>query len=100
MKVIIREPYEKYSTGPNSYSFKSKDYEVEPVAINRVSMGRHGAARTRYTYWATVNAPEGILNCHCEDVSGEIINSWINRKTNKSFNPKKLVFIDDVAVIN
>ena len=98
MKVNVSVAY-KVKQGDGWYSFERKMYEVEPFKITRYSCGRHGAARNRYYYQAHFVGFGDMLDVHRNSLSGKETYESINRQLNKSFNPKKLNWDGDVAII-
>lgn len=100
MQIEISTSYERYEVSDFAHSFRHKQYTVTPTKIIRYPCGSIGAARKRYYYMAEFIGFGDMRTCNDESANGDIVRVNINRSINKSFNPKKLDFIDDVAVIN
>lgn len=69
----------------------TKTVEVAPVRIIRYSCGR-GKAASRYRYQADFIAPDDA-----QFIFNGCVRANIIRKENPHFDPKKLVFVGDVA---
>tara|TARA_R110000868_G_scaffold125265_3_gene331016 strand:- start:2941 stop:3240 length:300 start_codon:yes stop_codon:yes gene_type:complete len=99
VKVQINTSYEKYKVSEFCHSYKDKQYTVVPVRIIRFPCGSVGAAKNRYYYMAEFIGFGDMRTCNDESAVGQIVRENIIRNINKSFNPKKLDFIDNVATI-
>lgn len=94
MQINIEYPTkERNYRSENVYQNVSRKVSLEPVKIVRHSVGR-GAAKERYHYEAYFKAPEDA-----EYAYDGMISTYIRRKDNKHFNPKKLDFIGNVAIL-
>lgn len=98
MKVTVRVSYEVVDGGA-WYSFKSKDYYVKPVRIIRYPCGSRGAAARRYYYQCDFVGFGDMLNINRQSAAGEILRENIKRKKNPHFNPKKLNWVGNVAIV-
>ena len=98
MKLIINTMYEQYRVSANTVSFRTKNYEVKPIKIIRSPCGS-GAAAKRYHYEAVFIGFGDMLNCLNKSVVGEEVIENISRKLNHKFNPKKLNWNGNVAII-
>ena len=98
VKLTIRTIYERYEINERCHSFRDKSYEVEPVKIYRSPCGS-GAASKRYTYRVLFIGFGDMVNVHNKSVDGVEVIENINRKLNPSFNPKKLKWDGNVAIL-
>ena len=91
MPILVRYPTKqrKYIS-ECVYQHVSKDAVLEPVKIIRFPCGT-GAAAKRYFYQGYFIAPPDA-----EFARDGVIRENINRKRNPKFNPKKLIFVNDV----
>jgi hypothetical protein len=82
-----------------SYSFECGLYEIKPFKIVRRPTGTSGQAKSRYYYMAYFTGFGDMLDIHKKSINGVESREPIIRRFNKSFNPKKLTWIDNVAMI-
>jgi hypothetical protein len=99
MQIKINTIYERYEVSDFAHSFRHKQYTVTPTKIIRFPCGSVGAAKNRYYYMAEFIGFGDMRNCHNESSMGEVVRENIRRNINKRFNPKKLDFIGNVAVL-
>lgn len=99
MKVNISAGYEKVNLNPCVYTIKHKMYEVEPYMISRRPTGPVREKGTRYYYTAHYIAFGDMINCHCDPCAGDKATANIIRKENPKFNPKKLNWDGNIAII-
>ena len=85
--------------GGGWYTFKTMEYKVKPTRILRYPCGSRGAAAKRYYYQCDFIGFGDMLNCHRQSAVGETLREAINRKKNPKFDPKKLNWVGNVAVI-
>ena len=83
-----------------SYTFECGLYEIKPFKIVRRPCGTNGKAKTRYYYKAYFIGFGDMLDIHKDSINGVESHEPIIRRFNKSFNPKKLTRIDNVAMIS
>jgi hypothetical protein len=98
--IVNLHVYNKVIEREFSYSFKSGLYEVKPFKITRRPCGTNGKAKSRYHYVAYFIGFDDMLDVHKKSLSGIETHEQIIRHFNKSFNPKKLTWIGNVAMIS
>lgn len=99
MELNVRV-YNEVVEGGGWYSFKCGSYTVKPRRIIRYPCGRYGAAAKRYYYHCEFIGFGDMLNCHRASAAGELLTEAIIRKSNPKFDPKKLNWVENVAVID
>ena len=85
--------------GVTWYSFNFGHYTVKPKRIIRYPCGRLGAAAKRYHYHCEFIGFGDMLNWHKGSAAGELLTEAIDRKRNPKFDPKKLNWVGNVAII-
>lgn len=98
MKLNVRV-YNEVVEGAGYYTFNCGTYTVKPLRVIREPIGRHGAAAKRYRYYCEFIGFGDMLNCHKKSAVGEVVTDAIIRRNNPKFDPKKLNWVDNVAVI-
>jgi hypothetical protein len=83
-----------------SYSFECGLYEIKPFKIVRRATGTSGQARSRYYYMAYFTGFGDMLDIHKNSINEVESREPIIRRFNKSFNPKKLTWVGNVAMIS
>ena len=81
-------------------TFECGDYIVKPFKITRRACGHNGAARNRYYYVAHFIGFGDMLDCHNKSLAGVATHENVVRSSNKKFNPKKLNWIGNIAMIS
>lgn len=95
MKLLVHYPTkEKRYLSANTYQHVSKEAELEVMRIVRYAIGSNGVAINRFRYQAYVKAPDDAVP---EFVRDGAIRVAFERKINKHFKPKELVFIKNVC---
>jgi len=93
MKLLVSYPTtEKRYRSAHTYTYVLKTEELEVVRIVRYAIGRNGAAANRFRYQADFKAPADAAF-----VRDGMIRESFDRKVNKHFKPKELLFINNVC---
>lgn len=99
LSVTVMVMVERVDLSPVTHTFRRDSFEVRPFKIIRTPCGR-GAAAKRYTYRARFIGLDGMIDLIEQSLEGRETEENINRKRNPRFNPKKLNWDGNVALVN
>lgn len=95
MKLLVHYPTnEKRYLSAHMFQYVSKEAELEVVRIVRYSIGSNGAAVNRFRYHVDVKAPADAVP---DFVMDGLIRVGFDRKINKHFKPKELLFVNNIC---
>ena len=100
MKVDVQVFNGITPTSETTHTFSSAIYTVEPFKITRSQTGSYGRARSRYYYQAHFYGFDDMIDVFGDSASDVECRENINRKINPKFNPKKLDWVGNVAIVN
>ena len=99
IKINVRVA-NKYIDKGYCYTFNCGTYEVEPFKIVRSEAGSYTKTAMKYYYVAHFVGFGDMLNIHNKSLVGVESYENIHRKSNPKFNPKKLNWVGNVAIVN